>query len=226
MAKGLPEFLEGAREFYGDPSISGGQSVHDLGDSKESTLSRFRSSGTGIDRGLMPNRVTGLRAKRKMAGLPKEPSVEKTTDGAARLQPIFDESGEQIGLKGSASTKKGLPGAPKKTGRPTIDFGLPTDRMPSFTELGGAIGQMFKYVSNLSKFNKARGLTPGMEVKKTNTGLTKARLTTLAKLHETATLAGDSEKASKIEAQLNAIMRGEDAGAFGVDADLEEIESL
>ncbi len=209
MRRGLPTSLvetgidTSRRTGRGIPKTTGTQGI----EAREAaaTLEEFPGVATGI-KGTGANiakRFAGLRPTSKKSGVPEPTAVERITSAEA----------------------KGLPGVSKKAGRPTLDFGLPTDRMPSIGELGATIGQMFKYIGQMSKFNKARGLTPGVEVTKRNTGLTKARLNTLTKLHETATLAGDTDKASKIEDQLNAIMYG-DIGAGAIDTDIDEIENL
>jgi hypothetical protein len=120
--------------------------------------------------------------------------------------------------------KTGLGGA---TGTPRAgSFGLPSDRMPSFAELGGAIGQMFKFVSGLGRKREALGLIPGKVTQpnallaKQGLGLTqKNRADILLKQHEAALLSGDEDKAANIEAELDKILNP----AGTEQSDIEEI---
>ncbi len=239
IKRGLPAPVEtggidtSRRSGRGTPVTTGFQGIA----SREgaANLEEFPGVATGI-RGTgasIAKRFAGLRPQSKKEGGIAAAAAAGVAAGAEEaagvmaggLQPIFNEAGEQIGLQGP-ERKKGLPAAAPKAGRPTIDFGLPTDRVPSFNELGGAIGQMFKYISGLSKFNKARGLTPGIPTAAKGTaGLTKAKLSTLAKMQENAIISGDKEKAAEIEGQLNAILQGADAGSFA-NEDLAAIENL
>ena len=211
MARSGIGFLEEARKRFDDPSISAGKSVLDrpvtgLRSSKE----KFQASATFLERS---------------AGLPL-PSGDLAVTEDVAVAPAPVREGGRGGFVSFEAQKK------KKALSPIANFGLPTDRLPTIEELGGALGGIAKYVSQLTKRNRARGLTPGVAVAKTKdragVGLTKAKLSTLTKLHETATLSGDKEKASKIEEQLNAILRGEEAGAFDEDlvGDLAEIAGL
>jgi hypothetical protein len=91
---------------------------------------------------------------------------------------------------------------------------------------------VFKFVSDLSKFNRARGLTPGTspaERQRTAVGgglKAKDILSTLTKQQETAILAGKSDEAEALGRRINAIIEGEDAGAFTKQADLDAINEL
>jgi hypothetical protein len=214
MARGGLQFLEEASERLSDPSISAGRSVLEksvtgLRPSKE----RFQASAKFLERSGRTQTLT--------SGLP-------TPDEDVAVEP-------EVGIIGPSAKKKTGGGfvsfgaSKKRATTPVANFGLPTDRLPTIEELGGALGGIARYVSQLTKRNRARGLTPGVAVTKTKdragVGLTKAKLSTLAKLHETATLAGDKTKAAEIEAQLNAILQGDEAGAFE-ESDLAAIESL
>jgi hypothetical protein len=119
---------------------------------------------------------------------------------------------------GFASFTQGLT-SKNKVERPTSQsFGLPSDRMPTFEELGGAIGNIAKFIGGLTRFNKARGLAPGVEVAKTaDTKFARSKLSTLTKLHETASITGNKERAKQLEDQINAIL----AGGTGVEGDIE-----
>ncbi len=109
-------------------------------------------------------------------------------------------------------------------------FGLPSDRLPTIDELGGALGGIAKYVSQLSKRNRARGLVPGTAITKTTdkgaVGMEKAKLTTITKMYETAVLSGNKEEAALRKSQLDAIIQGDNAGAFADKDDLEVIAGL
>jgi hypothetical protein len=103
---------------------------------------------------------------------------------------------------------------PKRITRPSAagvsSFGLPTDRMPSFAELGGAIGQMFKFVGGLTKKREALGLIPGKIAKTTQNGLSltqKDRATILAKRLDDITLT-DTERTT-IKSELDKILNPE-----------------
>lgn len=202
-----------------DPTGFGGDGISGFQTAKE-----IKAGAKGI-------KEPGASLAREFRGLrPKKPMNKTGLASTSDLEPIF-EGGQQIGLRGEA----GIPTPVEKISSrgpqgPTANFGLPTDRLPTIEELGGALGGIAKYVSQLTKRNRARGLTPGIAVTKTRdkagVGLTKAKLSTLTKLHETATLSGDSEKAARIEAQLNAILQGDEAGAFDLSDDLEAIAGL
>ncbi len=94
------------------------------------------------------------------------------------------------------------------TNRGVSNFGLPTDRMPSFSELGGAIGQMFKFVGGLTKKRQALGLIPGRVTSPSaNKGLSltaKDRATILAKRLDDLTL--PEEERTEIKAELDRIL--------------------
>jgi hypothetical protein len=216
MARTGIKFLDEAREELGDPSISAGRSVHERPvTGLRSSKDRLEASSTFLERsGGLKGSLSDTAAPVGVKGLPvagEEPS-----------QPEKQRGGF-ISFEAQAK---------KKAQAPIANFGLPSDRLPTIEELGGALGSIAKFVSQLTKRNRARGLTPGVAVTKTKdragVGLTKAKLSTLTKLHETATLSGDKEKAAKIEEQLNAILQGEDAGAFDTDLtdDLAEIAGL
>jgi hypothetical protein len=90
-----------------------------------------------------------------------------------------------------------------------VKFGLPTDRLPTFGELGGTIGELFKYVGQLSKVNRARGLTPGFAVqdKTKGKGLGQKDMADIfIKQLEVAQLAGDKDKVLAIQAELDKII--------------------
>ncbi len=105
---------------------------------------------------------------------------------------------------------------------PAFEAGLPTDRLPTFNELGGAIGNIFKFIGDTSKFNRARGLTPGIPVSRRSptaeTGLAKAKISSLTKQLETASITGNEELTARLQQQLDALIQGKDAGAFEEEA--------
>lgn len=161
----------------------------------------------------------GASLAREFSGL--RPKPKKITGLSTTTEEVKPERGGFVSFAEGA--KKQLPQA-------VASFGLPTDRLPTIEELGGALGGIAKYVSQLTKRQRARGLTPGTRVTKTvdrgEVGLQKANLASLTKRLEIATLSGDKEKAAQIEARLDAIVQGRDAGAFDEEADLEAIAGL
>jgi hypothetical protein len=117
---------------------------------------------------------------------------------------------------------KGLAPAGQKAAPESLSFGLPTDRLPSFGELGGAIGQLFKHVGGIARKRRALGLIPGRRTGVTDAGKGlkgKDLANILLKQLEAANLAGDSDKAAVINAKLEAIINPEEA------SDLEAIEN-
>lgn len=165
---------------------------------------------------------TGAKLASEFSGL--RPKPKKITG----LSPTSEDAEpEKPGRGGFVSftegAKKTLPSA-------VANFGLPTDRMPSIEELGGALGGIARFVSQLSKRNRARGLSPGTAITKTvdkgAAGMQKTTLATLTKLQENAILAGDKEGAAKRAEQIDAILQGGSAGAFGEAEDLEAIAGL
>jgi hypothetical protein len=94
--------------------------------------------------------------KKRFKGLePEQPVSEERFTNTFQGKPIPEE----VGLPSNVNI------APKIITRPSArgvsSFGLPTGRLPSFAELGGAIGQMFKFVGGLTKKRQALGLIPG-----------------------------------------------------------------
>lgn len=144
-----------------------------------------------------------------------------TVSEGRRLTPsvragIEAESGSEIGTKQRRDMGLGE-FAPGKRGGGAGGFGLPTDRMPSFAELGGAIGQMFKHVGGIIKKRKALGLIPG-RTDTTAKGLApKDRATILTKRLDDLTLTEDERKS--IKAELDTIIHPQKAVvASDVDA--------
>ncbi len=107
----------------------------------------------------------------------------------------------------------------------SFSFGLPTDRLPSFSELGGAIGQMFKFVGGITKKRQALGLIPGtVNFPKPDKGLsltTKDRATILTKRLEDLTLTDDERIG--IKAELDKILNPQNASRA---TDIETIRAL
>jgi hypothetical protein len=161
----------------------------------------------------------GAALAREFSGL--RPKPKKITG----LSTVSEEAKPQRGgfVSFTEGAKKELPQA-------VANFGLPTNRLPTIEELGGALGGIARYVSQLTKRNRARGLSPGTAITKTldkgQVGLQKANLASLTKRLEIATLSGDKEKAAAIEARLDAIVQGRSAGAFEDEEDIEAIAGL
>ncbi len=174
-----------------------------------------------VDTGLATKGIadTSTALAREFSGLkPKtavdDPSQTKTGN-TFQGKPITDDHvntfqgqpiPENVGMPGNVtimpkSITKRSPGG-------VSSFGLPTDRMPSFAELGGAIGQMFKFVGGLTKKRQALGLIPGkVNIPTQGKGLSltaKDRATILAKRLDDLTLT-DQERTS-IKAELDKIM--------------------
>lgn len=189
-----------------------------------STPEQKKTATTGI-------KTTGASLAKEFAGL--RPKKKKIATGLSTTSPVEEaETGLTVtqGRKLTPSVRKEIAGEAgseiseaqrrkQGLGGGGSGFGLPTDRLPTIEELGGALGGIAKFVSQLSKRNRARGLVPGFDITKTkgagqSSGLTKATMTSLTKRLELATLSGDTEKANKIEAQLDAISQGKSAGAF------------
>ena len=169
---------------------------------------------------------TGLQTEKVLAArqvLKEQPGLAKgegIIDVDAQIQKRFPAKAKDVtdGITEDVST--GMPSnvtvLPKradavttKAQAPIAQFGLPTDRLPSFNELGGAIGSLFKYIGNLSKFNRARGLVPGVDTatKGKGTGIQEKDVANiLQKQLEAANLVGDKEKAAQINARLEAII--------------------
>jgi hypothetical protein len=164
-----------------------------------------------------PNAVERFKATQVDSDVTDEPIAFKDLKpGEASLSTTTDRTPRKRG--GFASFTQGLTQKNKVERPSSQSFGLPTDRMPSFEELGGAIGNIAKFIGGLTRFNKARGLAPGVEVNKTlDTKFARSKLSTLTKLHETASITGQKEKAKKLEDQINAIL----AGGSGVEGDIE-----
>lgn len=161
-----------------------------------------------------PEIVEGMKP---LAGLPE---FNDTIKG----KEIIDVPGEEVsdtGLPANVSiaqqTAKGTASQIAReraakgfapVGSQPSSFGLPTDRAPSFAELGGAIGQMFKHVGGIIKKRKALGLIPGRTGTTTAKGLLpKDRATILTKRLEDLTLS--EEERVSIKKQLEEIINPE-----------------
>lgn len=225
MGQGL-EFLNRAREKLDDPSISAGTSVHARGiKTKPTAVERFRASSefhnrSGQTKTLTPG--TGFSALNDTAPISTESPANKTkTIGTGSgLAPIFDKKGVQIGLKGTAPKKTGLPVQSKKSKpqRPVFTSGLPTRGMPTFEQLGSELGRISKFIRDTSKFNASRGL-PGGKAKAPKK-LDKTKISALLKLQENAMMT-NPERAK----QLDDLIAAELGINFGnsVDADVAAI---
>ncbi len=177
-----------------------------------------------------PKKITGL------SGTSSEEDSEasgtgifKTTTGKILAKSFKKPTGSAISEQQRRS--QGLGEFAGGGGGGAGSFGLPTDRLPTIDELGGALGGIARYVSQLSKRNRARGLVPGTAITKTTdkgqVGLTKATMASLTKRVEIAALSGDKEKQAQLEAQLEAIAQGRSAGAFAEEKeDLSTIAGL
>jgi hypothetical protein len=175
----------------------------------------------------------GIPRRSGAAELKRHPGVtEGIKEPGDVLAREFAKKGSlQAGLRPQAKAQDGQVADPATTGIPsnvTIlksqkqrlaapqsqSFGLPTDRMPSFAELGGAIGQLFKHVGGIARQRRAAGLIPGRRATTTDTskGLKGKDLANiLLKQLEAANLQGDEEKAAAINAKLEAIINSEEA---------------
>jgi hypothetical protein len=130
-------------------------------------------------------------------GMPSNVTLATTTAPGTRTAIDRDRAAKGLAPTGGTSQA------------PIAKFGLPTDRLPSFNELGGAIGGLFKYIGQLSKFNRARGLVPGTvgADKTKGKGLgQKDKADIFIKQLEAAQLAGDKDKALAIQAELDKII--------------------
>lgn len=244
MGQGL-DFLDKARDEYGDPSIQAGRSVHGRSIStKRPAIERFRASAEFLNRSGQTQTLdttpinTGSPAVRATnGGLPVtnemafsrnrsyltpifkdgvQIGARRTGSGSRGLTPIFKD-GVQIGLRGSPPKKTGLPVQSRNTKpqRPVFASGLPTSGMPTFAQLGGELGRISKFIGDTSKFNASRGL-PTKSKKK----IDKTKITALTKLHESALLT-NPERAKQLEDLIGAEL-GLD---FGVEEDLSAIEN-
>jgi hypothetical protein len=142
-----------------------------------------------------------------------------TTEGRILTPSVRKQIAGEAGSEVSPARRRamGIGRAPQSQ-----SFGLPTDRMPSFAELGGAIGQLFKHVGGIARKRKALGLIPGrrattIDDSKGLKGKDLANI--LLKQLEAANLAGDEDKAAIINAKLEAIINPEEA------SDLAAIEN-
>ena len=149
-------------------------------------------------------KTTGLADTKEFATLEEfQAGIPK---GKGQVSAVERAIGAKQGTGGFVFHEPGKGGQP----RPTFKSGLPTDRLPTFSELGGAIGSVFKFVSDLSKFNRARGLVPGTDAAKSKSALDsgssleKAKLSALTKLHEAAIISGDTTEAARRKAQIDA----------------------
>jgi hypothetical protein len=186
------------------------------------------SFGAGKDVGFFSTskqkEVAGEGIKDTGAALAKEfrglrPKPKKAATGLSAVsEEAPTEGGGFVSFEGSG--KKNLPQA-------VANFGLPTDRLPSIEELGGALGGIAKFVSSLTKRNRARGLSPGTAIKKQvdkgAVGLQKTKLDALSKLREGDILAGDKDKAAERAAQIEALIAGDGANAFDESEDIDAI---
>ncbi len=147
--------------------------------------------------------------KKKFGGL--EP--ETTTDDGEFVNTFQGKPiPEDVGIPSNVNIAPERITQPKASG--VSSFGLPTDRMPSFKELGGAIGQMFKFIGGVTKKRQALGLIPGrLNIPAPSKGLSltqKDRATILAKRLDDLTLT-DVERTG-IKAELDAILNPQKAG--------------
>jgi hypothetical protein len=164
-----------------------------------------------------------------------------STKGIPTLEKFQEEiptgTGQASAVERAVGAKQGTggfvfhePGSGRgSAGKPVFKSGLPTNRLPSFGELGGAIGSVFKFVADISKFNRARGLVPGTDAQRgKETGVTgglkqKDILSSLTKQLETATLAGSKEEQASLKSRIEALISGQDAGAFDRQSDTDAI---
>ena len=182
-----------------------------------------------IDRGL-PSR-TGFQGKQRREALAGGKATTGIKDVGSALEEKFPKGFRpKAEVVGAEVDTGGMPSnvsiAPARIERPKADrgfsFGLPTDRLPTFAELGGAIGQMFKHLGGISKKRQALGLIPGkVNIPGAGKGLSltdKDRATILAKRLDDLTLTDDER--STIKSELDAIMNPQTATEA---TDIEEI---
>lgn len=172
---------------------------------KESIASSQEGMKTGDLVGINPKKKKTTTGLSTTSGIPTE------------TEPISKERG------GFAVVGRGR----KKDTAPGTNFGLPTNRLPTIDELGGALGGISRYLNRLTKNNRARGLSPGQAITKTrdrgDVANRKTTLQTLTKLQENAILSGNEEEVTKRAAQIDAILQGESAGAFDTEEDIDSI---
>lgn len=173
------------------------------------------------DLGLATEGMKDIAApiKKRFPGL--EPEGKESFTDTFQGKPIP----EDVGIPSNVTV------LPKRITRPSprgvSSFGLPTDRLPSFSELGGAIGQMFKFVGGITKKRQALGLIPGkVNIPTQAKGLSltmKDRAGILQNQREAAFLAQDTDKIAEIDAELEKILNPEQAAeASDIDAILNE----
>jgi hypothetical protein len=208
--------------FNTDPTSFGGD-VGTFQTKKEIGLSK---EGMKDPTSALSKQFFKLRPKKKKAGLSATSGAGeeaglpalRTSEGRILTPGVRKQIAEESGSEVSESQrrKKGL--GEFSGGGGGGGFGLPTDRLPTIEELGGAMGNIARYVSQLTKRNRARGLEPGYDIAKvkgkgSTSGLTaKDTATILAKRLEDFSLSDDER--TTIKARLDAILQGRDAGAF------------
>jgi hypothetical protein len=178
--------------------------------------------------------IEGKEAKAETPGIASTKGIptleefqEKIPPGTGQISAVERATGAKQGTGGFVFHE---PGSGRgSAGKPVFKSGLPTNRLPSFGELGGAIGSVFKFVADISKFNRARGLVPGTDANRAKdtaaTGGLKQKdiLSSLTKQLETATLAGSTEEQANLKSRIDAIIAGQSAGAFDRQSDTDAI---
>lgn len=169
-----------------------------------------------------PEAVAGMKG---LAGLPQFEDTPKDvidvageevdTGGMPSNVTIAQQSAK--GTRSQIARERAAKGLPPLGSQPS-SFGLPTNRMPSFAELGASIGQMFKHVGFIAKKRRALGLIPGRTDTTIGRGLQpKDRATIIAKRLDDLTL--PEEERASLKKQLKEIMNPE---ASDIDAILNE----
>lgn len=146
-------------------------------------------------------------------GLPSRPrSIEDLAPGEGFASSITRAEGDTTKPARGGFTVLPKPLSQKEkiiNKRPVFKSGLPTNRQPTDAELGGELGRVSKFVSELSAFNKARGLAPGRQrVKKGNAGLSLKEEADLISKELTNTINLDPKRRDELRKRLDAILAG------------------
>lgn len=171
---------------------------------KQATLTKYPGVTEGI---IEPGDALAREFKDLRPSVKVDDASTDMTTGMPSNVSIASQTAEGTDTQRARLAKsRGLGGSSTS---PVARFNLPTDRLPSFNELGGAIGGLFKYIGQLSKANRARGLVPGFASQDKNKGKglgQKDKADIFLKQIEAATLAGDKEKELALKAELDKIV--------------------
>jgi hypothetical protein len=198
------------------------QRAADLVLEEGTALKGMKTEGAAIAKefpGLRPGKKTGATGIKATSGGFSASTTEGDILSPTGKKQIESGFGSEISTKQRKS--QGLGEFTPGRGGGGGGFGLPSDRLPTFNELGGAIGQMFKFVSGVSKKRQALGLIPGkIQTSKQGLGLTQnQRATILAKQLDDIGL--PDEKRTEIRAELDAIINPAGTQKTDIDAILK-----